>query len=145
MSGCIRILLIEDNPADVELVKENMRTSKIFSELYIANDGVDALAFLRREGDFAGSPRPDIIILDLNMPRKDGRELLGDIKADKALRSIPVVVLTSSSEDQDVAQSYDLQANAYITKPLDLDGFAQIVRSIEAFWFTVVSLPQNGQ
>ncbi len=141
MAEKLRILLVEDNPADVELTRENLEICKLLHELDVAQDGVEALEFLRREGRFAAVQRPDLILLDLNMPRKDGRELLADLKADDSLRRIPVVVLTSSSADEDVLRSYDLQASAYVTKPVDLTGFGQIVKAIEGFWFSVVRFP----
>ena len=132
----IRVLLVEDNPADADLTRENLEDSKVLHELLVASDGVEAMAFLRR-----ASPVPDLILLDLNLPRKDGRELLAELKADEELRRIPVVVLTSSQAEEDIVRSYDLQASAYITKPVDLAGFAKIVRGIEEFWFSVVRFP----
>lgn len=137
----IDILLVEDNPGDVRLTRVALRENKINNNLHVAIDGVDALAFLRKEGEYAGTPNPDIILLDLNLPRKDGREVLAEIKADRRLRRIPVVVLTTSDSEQDVATSYDLHANCYITKPVDLNQFLSVVRSIEDFWLTVVTLP----
>ena len=144
MTDPIEILLVEDNPGDVELTREALRDGKIHTNLSVVNDGVEALAFLRREGAHAGAPRPDLILLDLNLPKKDGRAVLGDIKQDPALRHIPVVVLTSSQAEQDIVRAYDLHANCYVTKPVDLDQFITIVRSIEQFWFTIVKLPPNG-
>lgn len=141
MSEHIRILLVEDNPADAELARENLQSTKILHELEIVSDGVEALQYLRREGKFRDAPTPELILLDLNLPRKDGRELLGDLKADPKLRRIPVVVLTSSTAERDVLMSYDLQASAYVVKPVDLEGFGQIVRAIEGFWFSVVRFP----
>jgi CheY-like chemotaxis protein len=137
----IEILLVEDNPGDVLLTREALRDSKMRNRLHVAADGVEALAFLRREGRHAGAPAPDLILLDLNLPRKDGREVLAEVKADPALRHIPVVILTSSQAEQDIARAYDLHANCYVTKPVDLDQFLTIVRSIEQFWFTIVKLP----
>jgi two-component system, chemotaxis family, response regulator Rcp1 len=140
----IEILLVEDNPGDVELTREALHDGKIHMNLSVVNDGVEALAFLRREREYAGSPRPDLILLDLNLPKKDGRAVLGEIKGDPELRHIPVVVLTSSQAEQDIVRAYDLHANCYVTKPVDLDQFITIVRSIEQFWFTVVKLPRNA-
>ena len=134
----IKILLVEDNPADADLTRENLEASKILNELYLAVDGIEALQYLRREGAHQGAPRPDLVLLDLNLPRKDGREVLAEMKADDSLRCIPVVVLTSSQAEEDILRSYELQASAYVTKPVDLDGFAKIVRGIEGFWFSVV-------
>lgn len=144
MSGAsnrIEILLVEDNEADVDLTKETFEIAKIRNNLNVVYDGVDALRYLRREGEFADSRRPDVILLDLNLPRKDGREVLEEIKADPALRMIPVVVLTSSAAELDIVKTYSLGANCYITKPVDLEQFADVVRSIENFWFEVVKLP----
>jgi CheY-like chemotaxis protein len=140
----IEILLVEDNPGDVRLTVETFKESKIYNKLHVVSDGVEALAYLRREGKYAGAVRPDLILLDLNMPRKDGRETLAEIKADPDLLRIPVVVLTMSEAEADIVKSYDLHANSYITKPIALDKFAQIVRAIEDFWFTVVKLPGDG-
>jgi two-component system, chemotaxis family, response regulator Rcp1 len=144
MTDPIEILLVEDNPGDVELTREALHDGKIHMNLSVVNDGVEALAFLRREGTYAGSPRPDLILLDLNLPKKDGRAVLAEIKEDRVLRNIPVVILTSSQAEQDIVRAYDLHANCYVTKPVDLDQFITIVRSIEQFWFTVVKLPPNG-
>lgn len=138
----IEILLIEDNPGDARLTAEALRNTKISNKLVVVEDGIEALAYLRREGDYAKVSRPDLILLDLNLPRMDGRELLAVIKADPALRRIPVVVMTSSRAEEDVCRSYDLHANCYITKPLDLPQFIQVVQSIESFWLTVVRLPK---
>jgi two-component system, chemotaxis family, response regulator Rcp1 len=137
----IEILLVEDNPGDVRLTIESLRETKVRNNLHIARDGVEALAMLRREGPHTDLMRPDLILLDLNLPRKDGREVLADIKADPELRTIPVVVLTTSRAEQDVLRSYELQANCYITKPVDLDQFITVVQSIENFWLTIVTLP----
>ena len=139
--GPIDILLVEDNPGDVRLTREALREGKVLHNLHVAQDGVEAVAFLRREGKHADAPRPDLILLDLNLPRKDGREVLQDIKAAPELRTIPVVILTSSQAEQDILRAYDLHANCYVTKPVDLDQFITIVKSIEQFWFTVVKLP----
>ena len=137
----VEILLVEDNPGDVRLTREALREGKVRNNLYVASDGVEALAFLRREGEYADAVRPDLILLDLNLPRKDGREVLEDIKADPSLRYIPVVVLTSSQAEQDILRAYDLHANCYVSKPVDLDQFIHVVHSIENFWFTIVKLP----
>ena len=137
----VEILLVEDNPGDVRLTREALREGKVRNNLYVASDGVDALAFLRREGQYADAVRPDLILLDLNLPRKDGREVLQEIKADATLRYIPVVVLTSSQAEQDILRAYDLHANCYVSKPVDLDQFIHVVHSIEDFWFTIVKLP----
>jgi two-component system, chemotaxis family, response regulator Rcp1 len=137
----IDILLIEDNPGDVRLTVEALKEGKVHNRLSVVADGVEALAFLRREGQYADAPRPDVILLDLNLPKKDGREVLGEIKADERLRRIPVVVLTTSKAEQDILESYSLHANCYITKPVDLEQFITVVRSIEDFWLTIVKLP----
>jgi CheY-like chemotaxis protein len=139
----IEILLVEDSPADVDLTREALEDAKVHNNLHIASDGVEALAFLRREGRHADAPHPDLILLDLNLPRKDGREVLAEIKADPLLRRIPVVVLTTSEAEQDIIQSYDLHANCYVTKPVDLDAFMHVVRSIEDFWLAIVKLPSK--
>lgn len=141
MTDRIRILLVDDNPADVMLARENLEDSKILHELSVAADGVEAMALLRREGEHAGKPLPDIVLLDLNMPRMDGRQVLEAMKADAMLRRVPVVVLTSSTAERDVVQSYDLQASAYVVKPVDLSGFGEIVAALEGFWFSVVRFP----
>ena len=137
----IEILLVEDNPADVRLTREALKESEVRNNLVVVADGEQALAFLRREGEYADARRPDLILLDLNLPRKDGREVLADVKADPDLRRIPVVVLTTSAGEEDVLSAYDLQAACYITKPVDLDQFINVVRSIEEFWMTTVKLP----
>ncbi|HEU4455698.1 MAG TPA: response regulator [Longimicrobium sp.] len=137
----IEVLLVEDNPGDVRLTREALREGKVRNNLNVAADGIEALAYLRREGGYAGSVRPDLILLDLNLPRMDGREVLEVIKADPALRSIPVVVLTSSQAERDIVRAYDLRANCYVSKPVDFDQFIIVVKSIEDFWFTIVKLP----
>lgn len=139
----IEILLVEDNPGDVRLTIEGLNEGKVRNNLHVARDGVEALSFLRREGEFSNAVRPDLILLDLNLPRKDGREVLSDIKSDPKLKTIPVVVLTTSRAEQDVLHSYQLQANCYITKPVDLEQFIAVVKSIEDFWLTVVTLPRQ--
>ena len=141
----IEILLVEDNPGDVRLTKEALKEAKVINNLTVLKDGVEALAFLRQEGPYAAAKRPHLILLDLNLPRKDGREVLAQIKADDALRRIPVVVLTTSEDEQDVLKSYNLHANCYVTKPVDLERFIKVVRSIEHFWLGIVVLPANGK
>ena len=137
----VEILLVEDSPGDVRLTREALRDGKVRNNLSVVTDGVEALAFLRREGRYADAPRPDVILLDLNLPKKDGREVLAEVKADERLRRIPVVVLTTSADERDVLRSYELQAACYITKPVDLDQFIAVVQSIEDFWLTIVTLP----
>ena len=137
------VLLVEDNPGDVLLTQEALAEAKLHLTLSVVTDGVDALDFVYRRGAYADAPRPDLILLDLNMPRKDGREVLEEIKADQALRGIPVVVLTTSQAEQDIVRSYTLHANAYVTKPVDLDQFITIVHAINQFWFTIVTLPPH--
>ena len=137
----IEILLIEDNPGDVRLTQEALRDGKIINRLSVVSDGVEALDFLRHKGGFAGAIRPDLILLDLNLPRKDGREVLAEIKEDPDLRRIPVVVITSSKSEEDVLRSYNLHANCYVTKPVDFQQFVAVVRSIEQFWMGIVKLP----
>ncbi len=137
----MEILLVEDNPGDVRLTREALREGRVRNHLNVAADGVEAIAYLRREGGFATAVRPDVILLDLNLPRMDGRQVLTEIKRDPALRTIPVVILSSSQADQDVSGAYGLHANCYVTKPMDLDQFISVVRSIEDFWFRVVQLP----
>jgi CheY-like chemotaxis protein len=139
----IQILLVEDNPGDVRLTQEAMRDAKISTRMYVAVDGVQALAFLRHEGSYATVPRPDLILLDLNLPKKSGHEVLAEIKADEELKRIPVVILTTSQAEQDIIESYNLHANAYVNKPVDLDEFAKVVKSIEDFWFEIVRLPDG--
>jgi CheY-like chemotaxis protein len=139
----IEILLIEDNPGDVRLTKEALKDGKILNNLNVASDGVEAMAFLKREGKYSDAPHPELILLDLNLPKKDGREVLAEIKSNPELKRIPVVILTSSAAEQDVVKSYNLHANCYITKPVDLDQFIHVVKSIEHFWLTVVRLPSE--
>ncbi|AHG92591.1 response regulator receiver (plasmid) [Gemmatirosa kalamazoonensis] len=141
MPHSIEILLVEDNPGDVELTREALHESKLHIDLHVVDDGDEALAFLRHEGAYREAPRPDLILLDLNLPRTDGRAVLREVKSDPALRPIPVVVLTSSGADRDIAQAYALHANCFVTKPIGLDQFLTIVRSIEQFWLTIVKLP----
>ena len=137
----VEILLVEDNPGDYRLTKEALKEGKVYNNLYWAKDGVEALDFLKRRGIHATAPRPDIILLDLNLPKKDGREVLSEIKGDEDLRAIPVVILTTSKAEEDILRSYDLHANCYVTKPVDLDKFIVVVQSIDRFWLTVVTLP----
>jgi CheY-like chemotaxis protein len=143
MGKAVEILLIEDNPGDVRLTLEALLEGKVKNNLVVAPDGEAALAILRREGEHAEAPRPDLILLDLNLPKKDGREVLAEIKADTQLRCIPVVVLTTSKSEEDVLRSYQLNANCYITKPVDLEQFIRVVRAIEDFWLTMVVLPHT--
>ena len=137
----VEILLVEDNPGDVRLTEEALKEGKVYNNLHWAKDGVEALEYLKREGKHAHAPRPDIILLDLNLPKKDGREVLAVIKSDETLKRIPVVVLTTSKAEEDVMRSYSLHANCYVTKPVDLDKFITVVQSIDRFWLTVVTLP----
>ncbi len=138
----IRILLVEDSPGDVRLTIEALKDGKVKNDLSIVGDGVEALAFLKGEGKYAEAPRPDLILLDLNLPRMDGRELLTIIKQEEKLKRIPVVVLTTSEAEADVLRVYDLNANCYITKPVDLDKFIAVIKAIEDFWLTIVKLPR---
>ena len=139
----IEILLVEDNEGDVRLTREVLKGGRIRNALNVVGDGVEALACLRREGKYADMKPQDLILLDLNLPKMDGREVLAEIKADEDLRRIPVIVLTTSSSESDVLSAYDLHANCYITKPVDLDQFVKVVRSIEDFWLAIVKLPQS--
>jgi CheY-like chemotaxis protein len=139
----IDILLVEDNEGDARLAREAMRGSKIRNTLHHVTDGEEAIAFLRKEGRYSAMPRPDLILLDLNLPKKDGRQVLAEIKEDESLKRIPVVILTVSSAEEDILKTYNLHANCYITKPIDLDQFMKVVRSVEDFWLTIVKLP-NG-
>ena len=141
----VEILLVEDNPGDVRLTREALREAKVINHLTVIKDGVEALAFLRREGQYADALRPHLILLDLNLPKKDGRELLAEIKNDEKLKRIPVVVLTTSQDEQDVLKTYSLHANCYVTKPVDLEQFITVVKSIEDFWLGIVVLPKNGK
>ena len=136
----IEILLVEDSATDVMLAKEALEQAKMRNNLHVVKDGVEAMAFLRKEGSYVDMPRPDLILLDLNMPRKDGREVLAEVKADERLKRIPVVVLTTSKAEKDVFETYGLQANCYITKPVDFEQFTNVVMAIDQFWFTVVTL-----
>lgn len=140
----IEILLVEDNPGDIDLIREALESSKIFNTLSVVNDGEQAIAFLRKNGKYTNVQSPDVVLLDLNLPRKSGREVLAEIKSDKDLMRIPVVILTSSRDEEDILKSYNLHANCYITKPMDLNQFVKVVQSIEDFWFTIVKLPPKG-
>lgn len=137
----IEVLLVEDDPGDVLLIREAFEFNKVHNNLNVVSDGEQALAYLRREGEHAGSNRPDLVLLDLNLPRKDGREVLAEVKQDPALRTIPIVVLTTSEAEEDVLKSYQLHANAYVTKPVDFERFVSIVRQIDDFFVSVVRLP----
>ncbi len=139
----MQILLVEDNPADAGLVEEAFRDGRLLHDIHLAEDGVAALQFLRREGRFKNAPDPDLILLDLNLPKKDGREVLEEVKADPVLREIPVIVLTTSDDEADVHRAYGLHANCYLTKPVEIDDFLVKVRSIEDFWLTLVRLPKG--
>ena len=137
----IEVLLVEDDPGDVLMTKEAFEDHKLRNSLHVVNNGVDALLFLRKEGPYGGVPTPDLVLLDLNLPRMDGREVLAEIKADEELRRIPVVVLTTSEAEEDVLRSYNLHANAYVTKPVDFEQFVNVVRQVDEFFLTVVRLP----
>jgi len=139
----VEILLAEDNPGDVTLSKKALEQGKLANNLHVVTDGVEALDFLRQTGEYDDTPRPDLILLDLNMPRKDGQDVLKELKADDDLCRIPVVVLTSSESEEDIAKSYELNANAYLTKPVDFDGFIEIVNRLENFWFKIAKLPEE--
>jgi CheY-like chemotaxis protein len=140
----IEILLVEDNPGDADLAREALTNTKINNNLFVVGDGEAAMDFLHKAEGYAEVPRPDLILLDLNLPRKDGREVLADIKSHHDFKRIPVVILTTSEAEEDILRSYDLHANCYVTKPIDLDQFIKVVRSIEDFWFSIVVLPPNG-
>jgi chemotaxis family two-component system response regulator Rcp1 len=141
ISKNIEILLVEDNPADIRLAQEAFKDAKVHNILYTVGDGAEAMAFLRREGKYADAARPDLILLDLNLPKKDGREVLAEIKNDEHLKLIPVVILTVSKDEEDILKTYKLHANCYITKPIDFEQFMKVVKSIEEFWLTIVKLP----
>ncbi|MBS4096935.1 MAG: response regulator [Sulfuricella sp.] len=140
----VDVLLVEDNPGDVRLTREALKEGKIAINLRVANDGLEAMKMLRQEGEYASLTLPDIVLLDLNMPKMDGREVLRQIKTDDNLKRLPVVVLTTSAAEKDILQAYGLHANCYITKPVELEEFMEIVKSIEGFWLTVVKLPKSG-
>ena len=139
----VTILLVEDSPSDADLVVEALEEGKILNELHIVGDGIEALQFLHHEEPYADAPHPDLILLDLNLPRKDGREVLKEIKDDKNLKRIPVIVLTTSAADEDVCYTYDHHVNCYVTKPVDIDEFIRVVRSVEEFWLTFVKFPHR--
>ena len=139
----VEVLLVEDNPGDIRLTQEAFKEGRVYVNLTVANDGVEAMEILKNEGPFSAKRRPDLILLDLNLPRKNGREVLVEIKADEKLRRIPVIVMTTSKAEQDIHRAYNLNANCYITKPVELDEFLNVVRSIEDFWLTIVTLPQH--
>jgi two-component system, chemotaxis family, response regulator Rcp1 len=141
MSRPIEILLVEDSAGDVRLTVEAFKEGKVMNNLSVVRDGVEALAFLRRQGPYANAPRPDLVLLDLNLPKKDGRDVLSEIKAEEDLKTIPVVILTTSKAEEDIVRTYDLHANCFITKPVDLEQFIGVVKSIKDFWFTIVKLP----
>ena len=143
VSTPIEILLVEDNPGDVRLTQEALKEGKILNNLHMAKDGVEAISFLRRTGEHENAVRPDLILLDLNLPKKDGREVLIEIKNDEELRRIPVVVLTTSRAEEDIIRTYNCYANCYITKPVDFDQFINVVKSIENFWLSIVKLPHK--
>jgi two-component system, chemotaxis family, response regulator Rcp1 len=145
MGVAIEILLVEDSPGDVRLTREALRDARVLNRVSVVGDGLEALAFLRREGKYPAAPWPDLILLDLNLPRMDGREVLAEIKNDPRLRQIPVVVLTTSQAERDIVETYNLGANCYVTKPVDLEQFLVAVKSIETFWLTVVRLPPDGR
>ncbi|MCW2639519.1 MAG: response regulator [Dactylosporangium sp.] len=140
----IEVLLVEDDPGDVLMTQEAFEEHKVRNHLAVVNDGAEAIAYLRREGRYADAPRPDLVLLDLNLPRRDGREVLAEIKNDPDLRQIPVVVLTTSQADEDIVRSYQLHANAYVTKPVDFDRFIEVVRQIDDFFVSVVKLPPRA-
>jgi CheY-like chemotaxis protein len=142
--GVLGVLLVEDNPGDVRLVREGLRDIKAHTALDVVMDGEDAMRFLRRQGQYAGARRPDLIVLDLNLPKKDGREVLAEIKQDEALRSIPVIVLTTSDAEDDIRKAYELNANCYLAKPMDLECFLDLIKSMADFWLTIVKLPKQG-
>ena len=137
----VEILLVEDNPGDHRLTKEALHEGKVYNNLHWAKDGVEALDFLRRRGAHGNAPRPDLVLLDLNLPKKDGREVLSEIKSDESLKTIPVVILTTSQAEEDILKSYHLHANCYVTKPVDLEKFIVVVQSIDRFWLTIATLP----
>jgi chemotaxis family two-component system response regulator Rcp1 len=143
-AGPMEVLLVEDSPGDVRLTQEAFKDAKVHINIHVAVDGTQAMAFLKREGMHANAPRPDLILLDLNLPKKDGREVLEEIKLSPTLKSIPVVILTTSASDADILRSYLLHANCYITKPVDLNGFLDVVKSIDNFWLSVVKLPREA-
>jgi two-component system, chemotaxis family, response regulator Rcp1 len=144
-AAAIEVLLVEDSPGDVRLTREALKDAKVHINLHVASDGAEAMAFLGREGAHVHALRPDLILLDLNLPKKDGRQVLAEIKENPALKCIPVVILTTSASETDILRSYELHANCYITKPVDLDGFLKVVKSIDNFWLSVVKLPREAR
>lgn len=144
MGEPVEILMVEDNPGDARLAREALKEAKVLNSVSEVRDGVEAMAYLRREGKYSGARRPDIILLDLNLPKMDGREVLAEIKKDQNLKRIPVVILTISKDEEDIIKTYNLHANCYITKPVDLVQFMEVVKAIEDFWFSIVKLPPNG-
>jgi CheY-like chemotaxis protein len=140
----INILMAEDSPSDADLAREAFKNGKLLNELIIVPDGVEAMAYMRKEGKYANMPRPDLIMLDLNMPKKDGRQVLAELKQDPAFKFIPVVILTTSQDEADVLKSYELQASCYVTKPMDFDNFLEVAKQIKQFFFSVVTLPPSG-
>ncbi len=140
----VRILMAEDSPSDAELARQAFKNGRLINELTIVKDGVEALAYLRKEGKYSEALRPDLILLDLNMPKKDGREVLEEIKADPQLRTIPVIILTTSEDEQDILRSYELQASSFITKPVEFEKFIEVAKGIKQFYFNIVTLPPNG-
>ena len=142
--AAFEILLVEDSPGDVRLTREALKDAKMYVNLHVVSDGIEAMTFLNREGPYVAVPRPDLILLDLNLPRKDGRQVLEEIKESPSLKNIPVVVLTTSASDEDVLRSYQLHANCYISKPVDLEGFLKVITSIDNFWLSIVKLPRPG-
>lgn len=141
MDSIVEILLVEDNPADVRLTLEAFKDSKILNRLNVVNDGVEAIQYLKKEGNYTNSARPDMVLLDLNLPKKNGKEVLAEVKSDEKLKTIPIVVLTTSQSEEDINHAYQLHANCYVTKPVDFDNFMRIIGSIEDFWLTVAKLP----
>jgi len=139
----IEVLLVEDDAGDVVMTREALDEGKVLNRLHVVGDGVEALEFLRREGEYADAPRPDLILLDLNLPRRDGRQVLAEVKGDPELRRIPIVVLTTSEAEEDILRSYDLHANAYVTKPVDFDRFVAVIQQIDEFFISVVRLPMS--
>ena len=139
----VEILLVDDNPGDIRLTQEALKDSKVLNNLHVVEDGLEALNYLRKKGEFKNEVTPDLILLDLNLPKRNGREVLSEIKEDELLKYIPVVILTISRAEEDILKSYELHANCYITKPVDMNQFVKIVRSIESFWFSIVKLPPN--
>lgn len=139
----VDILMVEDNPADMRLTVEALREGKVHNRLHWVKDGMEALAFLRQEGEYSSAPRPELILLDLNLPKKSGREVLEEIKQDHRLKRIPVVILTTSAAEEDISRTYDLNANCYITKPVDFEKFVQVIRAIDQFWLGLVTLPSG--